>query len=765
MDNKNETSYNNLGKRRKLKKRDNQKNNNSKKNIFLSKTFASKLFLKLTSKIIDPIIVCLQTLKFEPENRKKEEIENTIPYLKTLQNFKNFVNFREKEESSFNLMVKFAKITYYQYYRKNTILKRAGTNNDKFYIILNGTIDKYKLIFEKRYLTIEQYLCYLIKLDIIGEKEIIKKCNTLNKATFNKMGISGGQSILTYFNIFMKKKYNETYLKAKTEIIDENLNDDLFNGRILKRISSIDKYLKIIDCNTLKKVINDGEPKFGLWIGKYRLASFLTKGNFFNNITDEVIKDNNLYICKTNCDIGQITRENFIEENLNLSVKLKMENLFKEIKNEFYFFRGINDEKFINDYSHLMLYKKYKKGDEIIIQGGIYEGVYLIYNGEITVSTKTNIDKLGKLIINIIYSMKSFPEHIPAFNTKKLIEEFNNKHKLLYTSGDFPLTEFLKEKYIEISTVKKNDILGLCDLYDYKTEICNFTAKCVSDEAELIFITKNNFNLLLAREMPLLDAIISMVEYKIQFVVGKLRSFSEQTLKLLTGKRKNIKDIKNNSTSNIYSFDNKINLNSSKFNISIENPSNSSRYKTNNSYVHNQNLSSSNMNRNSPLIFNNISKEIMKKAKMNNLNRINHSNLYNWNSRIKESSSYMPLLYKTINAEMFYSKPPESDYMRYNSNNGNLKKKFISNDSVYNNNFSHNANSTHSKIFTNNKLSINFDRNNEIRRKIDICFPSFSFNKKEVQNEKQKNYKKTKLFPTLNNKYSNNLEFTKLIYK
>ena len=127
------------------------------------------------------------------------------------------MNFREKEDSSFNLMVKFAKITYYQYYRKNTILKRAGPINDKFYILLNGTIDKYKLIFEKINLTIEQYLCYLIKLDIIGEKEIIKKCNSLNKATVNKMGISGGQSILTYFNIFMKKKYNETYLKAKME--------------------------------------------------------------------------------------------------------------------------------------------------------------------------------------------------------------------------------------------------------------------------------------------------------------------------------------------------------------------------------------------------------------------------------------------------------------------------------------------------------------------------------------------------------------------
>ena len=126
----------------------------------------------------------------------------------------------------------------------------------------------------------------------------------------------------------------------------------------------------------------------------------------------------------------------------------------------------------------------------------------------------------------------------------------------------------------------------------------------------------------------------------------------------------------------------------------------------------------------------------------------------------------MPLLYKTINAKIFYSKAPENDYMKFNSNNENLKKTFIKNDSVYNNNVSRNAcNSTHSKIFRNNKLSINFDRNNEIRRKIDICFPSFSFNKKELSHEKKRNYKKSKLFPALNNKYSNNFELTKLIYK
>ena len=146
------------------------------KNIFLTKTFASKLFIKLCREVIDPIIICLQTLKYESENRKKEEIESTIPYLKTLEYFNDFVHFLETQKSGFDLMTKFARITFYQYHRKNSIIKRPGDYNDKFFIVLNGEIYKYNLIFNVENLSLEQYLLYLIKLEIINENEIINKC-------------------------------------------------------------------------------------------------------------------------------------------------------------------------------------------------------------------------------------------------------------------------------------------------------------------------------------------------------------------------------------------------------------------------------------------------------------------------------------------------------------------------------------------------------------------------------------------------------------
>lgn len=776
MDNNKDTSYKLFINKKKSKKKEKLKNIDNKKNIFLSKTFASKLFLKLTSKIIDPVIVCLQTLKFEPENRKKEEIENTIPYLKTLDNFKDYVKFREKEKSSFDLMVKFAKITYYQYYRKNTILKRAGTTNDKFFILLNGTINKFSLVFEKRNLTLEQYLLYLVKLDIICENEIIKKCHILNKSTMN---IIGDESISNYFNNFKKIKYNDILSKAEKELIDKGFNNDLYQGKILKRIPSIENYLKLFDCNYPKKIMNDVESKFNVWIGKYKLSSILIKGQFFNNISDEIINENYLYLCKTNCDIGQISRDEFIEEELNLSIKLKMENLFKEIKNNFYFFRGINDDKFIKDYSHLMLYKKYKKGDKIFLQGGLYEGVYLVYDGEISLSTKTSLDKLGQLLINVIYSIKSFSEHIPIFNSLELIEEFNEKHKLLYTIGDLTLKEFQSIKKLEISTNKKNDILGLNELYDYKTEIFNFTAECKSDEATLIFITKNDFSILMGREISLYNAIVSTVEYKIQYIVGKIRSFSEQTLIAINvnNNRKN-REIKNYSTSNIYNNDKKNIFNNSniKFNTSkINNDKklNNNTYNTSNSsittYFSNKNYKIR------PLILSNFDRQKNNKNQINS-NKNNYENNLNYNN---ENES-MSLFYKTLNTRRnnYNSNSYKSDYMKYNSlNNGSIKKRFRNIDSINNinnNKSSSNFNSTNLDIFNCDKL-VNF---NTFREKKEKKYNNefqfhLNYNKKNrimlypTYEEKINSFEKIKLFPVLKSRYLNNsnLKNKKIIYK
>ena len=768
---KDETSFQPFSEKNKKTKKVKHKSNKNT-SLFLSRTFASKLFLKLTSKIIDPIIVCLQTLKFEPENRKKEEIENTIPYLKTLENFNDFIHFRENEESSFNLMVQFARITFYQYYRKNTILIKPGSFNDKFYILLNGCIDKFSLIFEKITLTIEQYLLYLLKMEIINEDEIIKKCHLLNKSIIN---IGNDElSILDFFQNNKKLNYKDMKFKAEKDLRDLNFNSSLFHGGILKRVPSVENYLKIFESISPKISDNDGKPRFNMWIGKYKLNSILINGQFFNNISDESIKEYNLYICKTNCDIGQITRQEFCEHQLNLPIKLKMKNTLKEIKNDFYFLKGINDEKFIQDYSHLLLYKKYKKGDKIFLQGGLYEGVYLVYDGEISLSSKTNIDKLSHLVINIVYSIKKFTEHIPAFDSKLLIEEFNNIHQLLYKKGDVPFIEFLKLRNIAISKVKKNDILGLNELYDYKTELFNFTAECISDEATLFFITKNDFSLMLCKETHLRKNILSIIEYKIQSIVGILRSYSEQTLKLFERQNKQITALKTNSASNILDNTqlNSSTLNKSKFSLSKFNVSKSS--------INKFDISKFNSSNN----INNSSYTIISNSNFKNNYTLHPSKLYNSN-KVKEINkrnieTNLPMFYKTLNNKRTNSNF-KTEYRKYDSLNGVYsKRKLISNEFkiLLDNKTLNNFNSFHSKFFIKGNTFNTFRGRNmlkgylEIKNKKpfeDVISNRMMNQSNQIKSEDRnlKKFEKIKLFPIFKNRFlhNNKIKNKKLIYE
>ena len=523
--NNNEISYKPfVGFKNKQKKVEKQKVKQVK-NIFLTKTFASKLFIKLCREVIDPIIICLQTLKYEPENRKQEELESTIPYLKTLEYFNDFVNYLENPKTGFDLMTKFARITFYQYHRKNSIIKRPGDYNDTFFILLSGDIYKYNLIFEYENLSLEQYILYLIKLEIINENEIINKCYALNKDIID-INIEYGESFSVEKLVKKSNKYNykEMISKAEKELIKLDFNSDLYKKGKLRIVPSIQNYLEIFD-NIGKFDDGQGKNKFQFYVGKYKLCTKLDKGQFFNDVSELNLKETNLYLCKTNCDLGEIKKEEYIKSELNKEINDKMKRLFSDVKNNFFILRGIDDNKFLNNYSHLFLYKKFKKGDKIFFQGGCYNGMYLILDGNISITSSSGIDKLCNLLFSIVNSIKSFSEYIPSFNSEEMVHDFNSLHQSIYKLTNLTHTECLLKRRIDISIQKKYDIIGSYELINNKTELYNFTAECVSPEAILLFIPRNDLSLILGRELNFYNNLISLVENKIQYIFGKFKSF------------------------------------------------------------------------------------------------------------------------------------------------------------------------------------------------------------------------------------------------
>ena len=101
----------------------------------LGRTFCTKLFIKLTSKIIIPDLY-LYILKYEYNNRTDEDIEKVIPKLLNLKPFNEYLLYREhKIYYDYYLMMKeLAKISFYQRKQKFSIIKKANEDCNNFFI-------------------------------------------------------------------------------------------------------------------------------------------------------------------------------------------------------------------------------------------------------------------------------------------------------------------------------------------------------------------------------------------------------------------------------------------------------------------------------------------------------------------------------------------------------------------------------------------------------------------------------------------------------
>ena len=156
--------------------------------------------------------------------------------------------------------------------------------------------------------------------------------------------------------------------------------------------------------------------------------------------------------------------------------------------------------------------------------------MYLILEGNISIYTSSSIEKLCNHLFSIVNSVTSFSEYIPSFNGDNIIQDFNNLHQLLYRSIKISHEEYISKKQIDISVQNKYDILGFYELYNNKTDLYNFTAECVSDNATMLLIPRNNLNIILGKEQNLYKNLISLVEMKIQFIVGKFKTFVHQIM-------------------------------------------------------------------------------------------------------------------------------------------------------------------------------------------------------------------------------------------
>lgn len=499
----------------------------SKRGLFLSRTFNSKLFLKLTSSIIQPSIICIQTLRYEPENRKLFEIELAIPWLKTFPDLMKFINLKETPESSHALLIELAWLLFYKYYKKNLILKKATEKKEFFYISLAGKILKLNIVYERHSLTLEDYLIYLFKLKIMHEKEILKKCRMLNSFYAD----IDGENLHKFINKNPHFNYEKLKEKARNEIINLGFKFEDLQENSQNIISSVDNYLQIFKISRNIKTFSNGikaTPKF--YIGRYEKAGYITKGMAIGSLTEQFSSDNSTYICTNNCDIVYLNKEESKSKltklyNLILDKKRK---ILSKIKNHYYILSRISNSVFYEELLPHFEYKQYHQGDKIFMQGSIYDGIYLLQHGQVNIYLTSSVNQIGNYILNVKNTLQGFKDYILGNkkNSNKKEDEEPIVPKIMNDTINLSI-----EKSIALNEVKKFDILtipqysifGTNELYDYKNSLYFFSAECQSKEAIVYFLPKNIFYSLLIKEKPIYIALADMVQFKVNDIIGKLK--------------------------------------------------------------------------------------------------------------------------------------------------------------------------------------------------------------------------------------------------
>lgn len=144
-------------------------------------------------------------------------------------------------DSTEQLLSEIAWIIFHKKYKKNTLMKKPGEKNEYFYLIMTGKIQKVTIVFKKEKITLEEYLIFLLKMKLINEYELLRKCRQINKSILD----------INYNNIeyFCDKnpKYNYQDLLEKATKEVTNLGFDPKKIHIDENmdIPSIQNYLAV----------------------------------------------------------------------------------------------------------------------------------------------------------------------------------------------------------------------------------------------------------------------------------------------------------------------------------------------------------------------------------------------------------------------------------------------------------------------------------------------------------------------------------------
>ena len=507
-----------------------------KRKLFKKGTFAKKLFIKLSELKLDPLIACCQILQYEPENRKNEDLEKTFPWIMSLNDLYEFLIKKENFDNYKNILLEFTFVLFYQCAKHNKIIKRVGEKLDFYILIMSGIVEAYELLFKKYNLTEEQFLIHVLKLKLIHEYEMVKKCINSNSDIINI-----NEDIEDYLKHSNKYDYNTILNKAKKNLnfcgihnfqkTEKEIKD---SSSYLKSTSYVTSYLlEDSDSKVYNSMRKDELKKFYL-LPYYSLVGTYSSGASFGNLLLNKLSTSDDYtlISKDLSDIGYIDKKKYTKGNIFKIIENKMKKILNEIEKKYFIFQNVAPSSFINNnFTSLFVYKKYKKGEFLFRQDAISKGIFFVENGNFDIYCNHKFDELDNLSLLLGFSLDKFNEYIPSIKksenrVQNLLQMFNNP---LYKTDEFK--KIAKEtKKIIVDYSKNGDTLGLYECFDYKSNIYHFSAECVSDSAVVYYLSREAFSYLCDKEKSIIQKIIKIVEFKANFYIASIHKYKNNII-------------------------------------------------------------------------------------------------------------------------------------------------------------------------------------------------------------------------------------------
>ena len=506
--------------------------------------------------------------------KKSTALSETIASnLKKIPEIKQYINENNKENES-KIFFELAKYLKYNRYKKGNFIKHTYESDNFFYMIFSGNIAKIDIKYIRTYFTFEDYLKHLIKLKLLGEHYVYKKCLKKNKRIFP---FDENIDILTTKDINLKH-YDDLIKKIKNEI---NNSPWYQEG---KEINSIQDFIELYNpkISDNEYTFNRNENKYPTFLPIYIFDKYLKPISFIGQLTKpKGIKLLSAYVCLSSSSVFYINKTEIDSFNnlFTLFQKNVSEDVIKKLFEGHFLFQDTDIDFLSKNYSRYFYIQNYTKGQKLIEQNRPKGGIFFINKGEFQLKTKRTYHELNDLKFKIIQSLDIKNKNNLIQINKTSTANYENIYQGL---NPIQMEKLNKEREISFNIYKFSEVVGLNDLYDGKTGLYNFSIECISDEGEVYFLPeeiltslitnetiKKNMDELVEKQCKMLlreiDNKKKLIEYNIKRISSKYKERSTKGFYLIKNEPEKLVKLSTITQRN-FSFDNSSNLHHNKIN-------------------------------------------------------------------------------------------------------------------------------------------------------------------------------------------------------